>query len=43
MHLMPAFGTILAVVFLGEQPGLYHLAGIALILAGIFLTTRVRA
>ena len=39
MHLMPAFGTILAVVFLGEQPGLYHLAGIALILAGIFLTT----
>jgi drug/metabolite transporter (DMT)-like permease len=43
MHLMPAFGTILAVIFLGEQPALYHLAGIALILAGIFLTTRVRA
>jgi drug/metabolite transporter (DMT)-like permease len=30
-------------IFLGEQPALYHLAGIALILAGIFLTTRVRA
>jgi drug/metabolite transporter (DMT)-like permease len=43
MHLMPAFGTILAMLFLGEQPALYHLAGIALILAGIFLTTRVRA
>ncbi|MBE7422427.1 MAG: DMT family transporter [Zoogloeaceae bacterium] len=43
MHLMPAFGTLLAIVFLGEQPALYHLAGIALILAGIFLTTRVRA
>jgi len=43
MHLMPAFGTILAVIFLGEQPGLHHLAGIALILLGIFLTTRVRA
>ena len=43
MHLMPAFGTILAIVFLGEEPALYHLAGIALILAGIFLTTRVRA
>ena len=43
MHLMPAFGTLLSMLFLGEQPALYHLAGIALILAGIFLTTRVRA
>ena len=43
MHLMPAFGTLLAIVFLGEQPALYHLAGIALILLGIFLTTRVRS
>ena len=42
MHLMPAFGTLLAIVFLGEEPALYHLAGIALILLGIFLTTRVR-
>ncbi|MCZ7655933.1 MAG: DMT family transporter [Rhodocyclaceae bacterium] len=42
MHLMPAFGTLLSMLFLGEQPALYHLAGIALILAGIFLTTRVR-
>lgn len=42
MHLMPAFGTLLAIVFLGERPALHHLAGIALILLGIFLTTRVR-
>jgi drug/metabolite transporter (DMT)-like permease len=43
MHLMPAFGTVLSMLFLGEEPALYHLAGIALILAGIFLTTRVRS
>lgn len=40
MHLMPAFGTALAVLFLGERPALYHLIGISLILAGIALTTR---
>lgn len=42
MHLMPVFGTILSMIFLGEQPALYHLAGIGLILGGIFLTTRAR-
>lgn len=42
MHLMPAFGTLLAVIFLDEVPALFHLTGIGLILAGIFLTTRVR-
>jgi len=43
MHLMPAFGTLLSMAFLGEVPHAYHAAGIALILAGIFLTTRSRA
>ncbi|MFZ2908266.1 MAG: DMT family transporter [Candidatus Desulfobacillus denitrificans] len=42
MHLMPAFGTILAIIFLGETPAFFHLAGIALILSGIFLATRGR-
>lgn len=42
MHLMPAFGTILAVIFLGERPYAYHAAGIALILAGIYLTARAQ-
>lgn len=42
MHLMPVFGTLLSMIFLGEQPYLYHLAGIALILSGIYLTTAVR-
>lgn len=39
IHLMPAFSTILATVFLGEIPRTYHFLGIALILSGIWLTT----
>jgi len=39
-HLMPVFGVILAWVFLGERLERYHLAGIALILTGISLTSR---
>jgi len=41
-HLMPLFGSLLAVVFLGEQFRTYHLVGIALIGAGIILAS-VRA
>lgn len=40
MHLMPAFGIVLSVIFLGERPALHHGAGIALIFSGIYLTTR---
>ncbi len=40
MHLMPAFGIVLAVAFLGERPALHHGAGITLICTGIYLTTR---
>jgi drug/metabolite transporter (DMT)-like permease len=40
MHLMPAFGVVLAWLFLGERLYLFHWVGIALILAGIVLTTR---
>ena len=42
MHLMPAFGSVLAWMFLGESIRLYHLVGIGLILAGIVLTSRGR-
>src|SRR5512140_1478083 len=42
VHLMPAFGALLAWLFLGERIHLFHIAGIALILAGITLTTRGR-
>lgn len=40
IHLMPVFGTILAVIFLGEHPSWFHFAGILMVFAGIFLTTR---
>ncbi len=40
MHLVPLFGSVLAVGLLGETPRLYHLAGIALILAGVTLAVR---
>jgi drug/metabolite transporter (DMT)-like permease len=34
---MPAFGSLLAVAFLGESFRWFHAAGLALILAGVFL------
>jgi drug/metabolite transporter (DMT)-like permease len=43
IHLMPVFATILAAIFLGERPQPYHFVGIALVFAGIGLTTRRRA
>jgi drug/metabolite transporter (DMT)-like permease len=39
LHLMPAFGILLSIVFLGEYPRWFHFAGIALILAGIALSS----
>ena len=37
LHLMPAFGSLLAVLLLGESFRLYHLLGIGLILPGVTL------
>jgi drug/metabolite transporter (DMT)-like permease len=39
MHLLPAFGTLLAMIFLGEAFHTYHAAGIVTILAGVALAT----
>ena len=39
MHLMPAMGVVLAAIFLGEYPLWYHFAGIAMILAGVALSS----
>jgi drug/metabolite transporter (DMT)-like permease len=39
VHLLPAFGTILAILFLGEAFAGFHAAGIATILAGVLLAT----
>jgi drug/metabolite transporter (DMT)-like permease len=41
-HLMPAFGSVLAVIFLGEEFRLFHAIGIALIALGIVLASRRR-
>jgi drug/metabolite transporter (DMT)-like permease len=40
IHLVPMFGAIMAILFLGEILHLYHLAGFALILCGIWLASR---
>jgi len=40
IYLAPVFGTIAAIVLLGERFAWFHAAGIALIFAGIFLATR---
>jgi drug/metabolite transporter (DMT)-like permease len=39
VHLMPAFSTILAVIFLGERLHAFHVVGIILIFAGIICAT----
>jgi drug/metabolite transporter (DMT)-like permease len=39
-HLIPIFGSVLAIVFLGERPEIFHGVGYALVLAGIFIGTR---
>jgi drug/metabolite transporter (DMT)-like permease len=40
VHLVPLFGTLLAVALLGESLHIYHALGIALIAVGILLATR---
>ncbi|MFG1400976.1 DMT family transporter [Xanthobacter sediminis] len=39
LHLMPVFGTGLAIAFLGEQVAWFHLGGYALVITGIALAT----
>lgn len=40
LHLLPAFGTALAVLLLGESFAAFHVAGFLTILCGVFLATR---
>jgi drug/metabolite transporter (DMT)-like permease len=42
IHLLPAFGTVLAILLLGEEAHPFHLVGIATILAGVALATSAR-
>lgn len=39
-HLIPVFGSALAILFLGERLQLFHLAGYCLVLAGIAFASR---
>lgn len=39
IHLLPAFGTLLAILLLGETFQAFHAAGVATILAGVLLAT----
>lgn len=39
-HLIPLFGSLLAIIFLGERPGWHHLIGAVLIIGGVFIAGR---
>ncbi len=42
MHLVPLFTVVLAMLFLGEKPALHHAAGLAMVLAGVWMAARER-
>jgi drug/metabolite transporter (DMT)-like permease len=37
---VPVFGSVMAMVFLGERPQLFHIIGFALVLTGVFVASR---
>src|SRR4030088_1004020 len=39
-HVVPVFGSAMAIVFLGERPQLFHIIGFALVLTGVFVAAR---
>jgi drug/metabolite transporter (DMT)-like permease len=39
-HVVPVFGSVMAFVFLGERPQIFHVIGFALVLAGVFVAAR---
>jgi drug/metabolite transporter (DMT)-like permease len=39
-HMVPVFGSVMAMVFLGERPQLFHFIGFALVLTGVFVASR---
>ena len=39
-HVVPLFGSVMAMVFLGERPQLFHFIGFALVLTGVFIASR---
>jgi drug/metabolite transporter (DMT)-like permease len=39
-HVVPVFGSVMAIVFLGERPQAFHFIGFALVLTGVFVASR---
>jgi drug/metabolite transporter (DMT)-like permease len=39
-HLVPLFGTVLAIVFLGERVHLFHIVGFLLVIFGVYIAAR---
>ena len=39
-HVVPVFGTVMSIVFLGEHPQLFQFLGFALVLVGVFVASR---
>jgi drug/metabolite transporter (DMT)-like permease len=39
-HVVPVFGSIMAIIFLGERPQAFHFVGFALVLTGVFVASR---
>jgi drug/metabolite transporter (DMT)-like permease len=42
-HLVPVFGSAMAIAFLGERPQAFHIIGFALVLTGVFVASRRQA
>jgi drug/metabolite transporter (DMT)-like permease len=42
-HLVPLFGSVMALLFLGERPQLFHVIGFAMVLTGVFVASRKQA
>ena len=40
LHLVPVFGSVMAIALLGERPRLFHLIGYVLVLAGVVIASR---
>jgi drug/metabolite transporter (DMT)-like permease len=39
-HVVPVFGSVMAIAFLGERPQVFHFIGFALVLTGVFVASR---
>jgi drug/metabolite transporter (DMT)-like permease len=39
-HVVPLFGSVMAMAFLGERPQPFHVIGFALVLTGVFVAAR---